>query len=160
METYKSIQSSMQPVRADQLIRSTQAFNSNYSREIGQGVFYDAHALSRLHEIFLIAMITGSILTLVSLFELTPETQHGWAFFLKLCLGGLRYCMPLYFLYIGGAFYLHWKKPLQGAHTLVLKLIGASLFYLSMVAVGQSGELGHAISKSFFTSNQCQQEKE
>ena len=91
-------------------------------------VQYDSHAQSRLHEVFLIAVIACSILTLISLFQLNPTDNHGWAFFLNRCFGALRYLMPFYLLYFGSSFYAHWKNEFQSMQLLVLKLLGASTF--------------------------------
>ncbi|MCX7121666.1 MAG: DNA translocase FtsK [Gammaproteobacteria bacterium] len=140
METYKPIQSSP----------AIQSFNSFEMNGMKEGVFCDPQALSRLHEVFLIATMLVSILTLVSLFKWQPSSQHGWAFFLDLIFGKMRYLVPAFFMYAGSCFYIHWHKPFQGSHTLILKLIGSCLFFLSLEMIGQGGELGAALSNSIF----------
>lgn len=148
---------SMQPVQSMQLMPSIELCKpikqSRYSAHINyeeQGTHYDAHALSRLHEVFLIVMIACSILTLIVLCQLKPTENHGWAYFLNYCFGGMDYLMPMYMVYVASALYLHWRKPLQSAHALMLKLIGATLLYLSIDTVWQSGEVGRSISQCFF----------
>ena len=150
METYHPIQ----PIQQNQSMQSPQLIRSqNYYEVQKQGVFYDPHALSRLREVFLIAMIAVSILTLISLFELKPATQYGWAFFLNHCFGKLSYSIPLMFVYVGCALYSHWRNLYQSSHILILKLAGACLFFFSIEAIGQGGELGVALSHSFFGAN-------
>src|SRR3990167_7801657 len=148
---------SMQPVQPMRLMPSIELCkpikHSRYSARINyeeQGTHYDAHALSRLHEVFLIVMIACSILTLIVLCQLKPTENHGWAYFLNYCFGGMDYLMPMYMVYVASALYLHWRKPLQSAHALILKLIGATLLYLSIDTVWQSGEVGRSISQCFF----------
>ncbi|MCX7125374.1 MAG: DNA translocase FtsK [Gammaproteobacteria bacterium] len=113
----------------------------------------DQQALSRLYEVFLIAMLTVSILTLISLFEATSSTQHGWGFFLEETFGDVAYLVPMLIGYIGCTFYLYWKKPFQSSHIVLLKLIGVLLFYFSMEALFKGGELGQALSRNFFGPN-------
>src|SRR3990167_4278131 len=150
METYHPIQ----PIQQNQSMQSPQLIRSqNYYEVQKQGVFYDPHALSRLREVFLIAMIAVSILTLISLFELKPAAQYGWAFFLNHCFGKVSYGLPLIFVYTGCALYSHWRNLYQSPHILILKLTGACLFFLSIEAIGQGGELGVALSHSFFGAN-------
>lgn len=143
METYKPIQSSP----------AIQPFNAFEMNGMKQRVFCDTQALSRLHEVFLIATMLVSILTLISLFKWQPSSQHGWAFFLDLIFGKMRYLVPAFFMYAGSCFYIHWHKPFQGAHTLILKLIGSCLFFLSIEMIGQGGELGVALSHSIFADD-------
>ena len=50
-----------------------------------QGAYDDVNALSRFHEVFLIAMIASSVLTFIVLYQLKPTENHGWAFFLHFC---------------------------------------------------------------------------
>lgn len=111
---------------------------------------YDSRAVSRLHEVFLIAIIACSILTLISLFQLSAADHYGWAFFLSRCFGGLSYLMPLYIIYCGVSFYKHWKDELDNGETLALKLLGATGLYLSLDAIFGCGRLGQAITESFF----------
>ena len=153
METYHAIQpitqtSQNQPLLSVQSPQPQQFIgNHTYDRyKPRQGVFYDLHALSRLREVFLIAMIAASIATLVSLIELKPTAQYGWAFFLNLCFGKMSYGMPLLLTYAGCALYSHWKDMYQGGHTLILKLIGACLFFLSLDSITRCGECGVSLS--------------
>ncbi|MDP1575121.1 MAG: DNA translocase FtsK [Coxiellaceae bacterium] len=150
METYHAIQPVLQhqPMQSVQSIQSPQYNHHAYSyhARVKQGVFNDPHALSRLREVFLIVMIAVSIATLVSLIELKPTTQHGWAFFLNLCFGGMSYGVPLFLAYAGCALYSHWRDIYQGGHTLILKLLGACLFFLSIDSIGRCGECGVAMS--------------
>lgn len=111
-----------------------------------------SHAVSRFHEVFLIAMIACSILTLIALFQLSASDNHGWAFFLNRCFGGLGYLMPLYLFYVGAIFYKHWKNQIQSPEVLILKLLGVTTLYLSIDVIFGSGELGRAITQSFFDS--------
>ena len=151
METYHAIQpvSQCQPLQSVRLMQPPQ-YNPHqaysYNAQVKRGVFYDQHALSRLREVFLIVMIAVSIATLISLFELKPATQHGWAFFLNLCFGGMSYAVPLFFAYAGCALYSHWRDIYQGGHTLILKLMGACLFFLSIDSIMKCGECGVALS--------------
>lgn len=112
----------------------------------------ESHAVSRLYEVFLVAMIACSILTLISLFQLSASDNHGWAFFLNRCFGELGYLMPLYLFYVGAIFYKHWKSQIQNPEVLILKLLGVTTLYLSVDAIFGSGELGRAITQSFFDS--------
>lgn len=109
-----------------------------------------SHATSRLHEVFLIAVIACSILTLAALFQFNANDNHGWAFFLNRCFGGLSYLIPLYLIHMGVSFYRHWKDESNNGEVLVLKLLGASGLYLSLDAIIGSGKLGQAITQSFF----------
>src|SRR3990167_2791161 len=152
METYHAISpiqiQQHHPMQSVQSIQSPQimSHHSYDGYKAKQGVFYDLHALSRLREVFLIAMIAFSIATLVSLFELKPATQYGWAFFLELCFGRMSYGVPLFFAYAGCALYSYWRDIHQGGHTLILKLFGACLFFLSIDSIGRCGECGVALS--------------
>lgn len=110
----------------------------------------NSHAASRLHEVFLIAVIACSILTLIALFQFNSNDNHGWAFFLNHCFGWLSYLMPLYQFYIGVSFYRHWKNESDNGETLILKLLGSSGLYLSLDALFGSGKLGQTITQSFF----------
>lgn len=112
----------------------------------------DSHAVSRLHEVFLIAMIACSILTLISLFQLSAADHYGWAFFLNRCFGGLSYLMPLYLFYVGVVFYKHWENESESGEVLILKLLGVTALYLSIGAIFGSGALGRLITQSFFES--------
>src|SRR3990167_10273033 len=150
METYHSIQpvSQCQPLQSVQSIQSPQYNHHAYSyhARVKQGVFNDPHALSRLREVFLIVMIAVSIATLVSLIELKPAAQHGWAFFLNLCFGWMSFGVPLLFVYVGCALYSHWRNIYQGGHTLILKLVGVISFFLSIDSIFKCGECGIALS--------------
>src|SRR3990167_9644633 len=97
-------------------------------------------------------MIACSILTLISLFQLSASDNHGWAFFLNRCFGGLGYLMPLYLFYVGAVFYKHWKNESESGEVLILKLLGVTTLSLSIDAIFGSGELGRAITQSFFDS--------
>ncbi len=152
----RSVQSiqPMQSMPSVELCRPNRS--SKYSTFVNhgeQGTYYDANALSRLHEVFLIVMIACSILTFIVLCQLKPTENHGWAFFLSSCFGAMDYLMPLYMLYAAGTLYLHWRQPYQGSQTLILKLIGATLLYLSIDTAWQSGEIGRSISSCFFGSH-------
>lgn len=150
-------QHSLQAIRPTHSFRPMQSLSAESKiyeeNRVGRNRQCDFHALSRLHEIFLIAMIVCSISTLIALFQLNPADKHGWAFFLNFCFGGLCFVMPIYLFYLGAAFYVHWKKELQSGQTLVLKLLGATTFYFSMDAAFGTGKLGQAISQSFFASH-------
>src|SRR3990167_9180472 len=146
METYHPIQ----PIQQNQSMPSPQLIRQQNFYEVQkQGVFYDPHALSRLREVFLIAMIAVSILTLISIFELKPAAQYGWAFFLNRCFGKMSYFIPFIFAYAGSALYSHWRNLYQSSHILILKLVGACLFFFSMEAIGQGGEWGLVLWNGF-----------
>ena len=149
METYHAIQPISQ-VEQYQPMQSAQCIpHHSYDAGTRQSVFYDLHALSRLREVFLIAMIAFSIITLVSLIDLKPATQHSWAFFLKLCFGKMSYVVPLLLVYIGCALYSHWRDINQGGHTLILKLIGAFLLFFSINSIVGCGACGATLSHVF-----------
>src|SRR3990167_618611 len=155
METYHAISpiepTSQQPLLSVQSIQP-KPFIGNHTYDgykAKQSVFYDLHALSRLREVFLIVMIAVSIWTLVSLIELKPAAQYGWAFFLNLCFGKISYSAPLLFAYVGCALYSHWRDTCQGGHTLILKLIGAFFLFLSIDSITRCGECGVSLSHLF-----------
>lgn len=114
---------------------------------------HSTKAASRLHEVFLIGVIVCSILTWVTLLQLTAANTHGWGFFLKSGFGLLAYCVPIYLLYAGAIFYKHMKSDFDGFEILALRLLGASTLYLSLDAVFGSGELGGKINQCFFDTS-------
>lgn len=136
---------SLQPISTGCQTRPHYSIHDNKS--------YDNQAASRLHEVFLIMMLTVSILTLISLFELTTEIHNGWGFFLKAVFGDVAYFIPMVIAYIGVIIYGYWKKPFQSSHMIALKLVGISLLYFSIEGVCRGGEFGQALSDSFFRSH-------
>jgi hypothetical protein len=70
----------------------------------------DDEALSRLREVFFIAMVAVSLLSFVSLFEFNPAVHHGYAYALSIMFGSMRYACALLFSYIGITFYIHWNR--------------------------------------------------
>lgn len=144
---------SLQPISTASVCHTKTSPYSIIDRVGSSNAHYDPQALSRLYEVFLIAMLTVSILTLISLFELTPSTQHGWGFLLKEVFGDVAYLMPILIGYISSTFYLYCKKPFQSPHTFLLKLMGALLLYFSVEAMFKGGELGQELSRNFFGPN-------
>lgn len=112
----------------------------------------DAHA-SRLHEVFLIGVIVCSLLTLVSLFQLKSTDVYGWAFFLNRTFGRLSYLVPAYLVYIGIILYKYRRTDYQNGEMLLFRLMGASTLYLSVDGIFGSGQLGRAITDSFFDTH-------
>lgn len=109
----------------------------------------DVEALSRLREVFLIAMVAVSLLSFVSLFEFNPAVHHGYAYALSIMFGSMRYACALLFAYAGITFYIHWNRLDQTKTVFYLKLIGASLVFSSITCLyakdGQGGLFGSMV---------------
>ena len=135
-----------------QPIRQARSYNTYRSRKAERGAFYDEHSLSRLHEVFFVVVIACSILTFISLLKLTAAVQHGWGFFLHLCFGAMSYCVPFLFVYAGITLYIHWRSS-QTGFSLMLKLIGAGVFFSALLCATRDGSMGLALSNYFFDFN-------
>lgn len=121
-----------------------------YRRHQYDSIDHTDVSTSRLHEVFLIGVIVCSLLTLVSLFQLKSVDTHGWAFFLNHTFGGLSYLVPAYLTYIGIILYKYRKTDSQNGEMLLFRLMGVSTLYLSVDSIFGSGQLGQAITESFF----------
>lgn len=122
--------------------------NQNFSEV--EKLVISQHTLSRMREVFLICMVGASILSLVSLIELSPNTYHGWGFFLYMSFGKGCYLVPVLMGYFGITCYLHWYREYSKGLAISSKIIGASIIFIAVIlmiqlALGQGGEIGYSL---------------
>src|SRR3990167_6582850 len=106
---------------------------TTYKRSLnrdGVQLTVDVEALSRLREVFLIVMISVSVLCCIALYEYVPIVNTGVAYAILISFGGLRYVAASLFGYIGITLYLHWNRLSESDTVLIFKLFGIALVFL------------------------------